>query len=170
VIFIDREKDKKEIRVDQMRAVSSDMAILPNDGDKKIYIIKHADTMNVPAQNAMLKALEDPPNHVIFILSLENPALLLPTVRSRCIEVTVPPKETEPEYGEDAEKLFKLILDGDSLALSEYLFSIERIGKSEFADLIDGVLRLSVRAAREGQISSGEAARIAGILKKPADI
>ncbi len=52
--------------------------------DKKIGIIHDADCMNVFAQNAFLKTLEEPPRDSLFILSTGSPNALLPTIRSRC--------------------------------------------------------------------------------------
>jgi len=89
VIFIrhlldENGKEKKEILVDQIRELSRDACILPNEAQSKVYVIEDADTMNVNAQNAALKLFEEPPKHVRFILSASNPEKLLATVRSRC--------------------------------------------------------------------------------------
>lgn len=50
----------------------------------KIGIIQDADTMNVEAQNAFLKTLEEPPEKCLFVLATGRPGALLPTIRSRC--------------------------------------------------------------------------------------
>lgn len=73
----------KSIGVDAVRALSRDVYIKPNDLDKKIYIIGHAERMTVQAQNALLKILEEPPSSVLFLLLCENSAALLTTIRSR---------------------------------------------------------------------------------------
>lgn len=78
---------KREILVDQIRNISADAYILPNEAQSKVYIIEDADTMNMNAQNAALKLLEEPPANVYFILSAANPGKLLPTVRSRCADL-----------------------------------------------------------------------------------
>ena len=83
----DKGREKREISVDQIRGIISDASILPNEADRKIYIIDQADTMNSAAQNASLKLLEEPPKGVIFLLCAVNAQLLLPTVRSRCVEI-----------------------------------------------------------------------------------
>lgn len=83
----DKGKLKRDINVEQVRAVSSDSVVLPNEAERKVYIIKEAHLMNLSAQNAALKLLEEPPKGVIFILCSSNTALFLPTVRSRCVEI-----------------------------------------------------------------------------------
>ncbi|MCL2703034.1 MAG: DNA polymerase III subunit delta' [Defluviitaleaceae bacterium] len=57
--------------------------IKPYRSGYKVFIIEKADWMNASSQNIMLKTLEEPPPHAVFILCAENEGLLLPTVRSR---------------------------------------------------------------------------------------
>lgn len=90
-------KQKKEIVVDQIRRLSVDACVLPNEADGKAYIIVDADTMNNNAQNAALKLLEEPPKGVVFILCVSNVQKLLPTVRSRCAEISLHGSVDEPD-------------------------------------------------------------------------
>lgn len=83
----DKGRKKREIGVDQIRQLSRDAVVLPNEAERKVYIIEDADRMNAAAQNAALKLLEEPPKGVMFLLCVENAQLLLPTVRSRCAEI-----------------------------------------------------------------------------------
>ena len=103
VIFVERQPDSKgqlhrELLVDQIRDMTADAVIAPNEGSRKVYILPEGDRMNIPAQNALLKALEDPPGHACFLLCAAAADALLPTVRSRCIRlddtdraITLPP-------------------------------------------------------------------------------
>ena len=84
----DKGRAKKEILVDQIRAMVSDAHILPNEADRKVYIVENADCMNLAAQNAALKLLEEPPAGVVIFLCAVNTRQLLPTVRSRCTEIS----------------------------------------------------------------------------------
>lgn len=86
-IVDDKGQQKREITVDQIRGVAADAYVLPNEAERKVYIIKDADTMNIQAQNAALKLLEEPPKGVIFLLCVTNPELMLQTVRSRCVDL-----------------------------------------------------------------------------------
>jgi len=71
------------IGIDIIRSLRSDIYIKPNDLEKKLYIIAHADRMTEAAQNALLKVLEEPPGTAVFFLLCENRRNLLPTVLSR---------------------------------------------------------------------------------------
>lgn len=83
VITVTAEKGKAQLGVDVIRKVREDAAYAPNDLLKKFYIIPFADTMNDASQNALLKILEEPPPHVMFMLLSENADNLLSTIRSR---------------------------------------------------------------------------------------
>ena len=83
VITVGADKDRVQISVDVIRRLREDTVVAPNDLARKFYIIPKADTMNVQAQNAMLKILEEPPPYVMFLLLCERADDLLPTIRSR---------------------------------------------------------------------------------------
>ncbi|MBI5570522.1 MAG: DNA polymerase III subunit delta' [Desulfomonile tiedjei] len=76
--------DKGRIRIDRIRAIQSFFVYAPVEGRFRVCVIDDAHTMNRPAQNALLKTLEEPPAGRILILITSTPSLLLPTVRSRC--------------------------------------------------------------------------------------
>ena len=78
---------KKTVPVDLIRQAKADIFIRPNEGDKKIYLFPRAQDMGIPGQNALLKVLEEPPPYGVFLLLTDNPEKLLPTVRSRCVEL-----------------------------------------------------------------------------------
>ena len=81
----DKGRKRREILVEQVRFISADAQVMPNEARVKVYAIHDAERMNAAAQNALLKLLEEPPASAAFILCASNPALLLPTVRSRCV-------------------------------------------------------------------------------------
>ena len=88
----DQGKPKKIISVDQIRDdVLDPLGLPPYEGKKLVFIIEPADAMNANAQNALLKSLEEPPSYVQFLLVTANPSGLLPTIRSRCQEITLQP-------------------------------------------------------------------------------
>ena len=88
-------KQKQFITVDQIRALSADAVVLPNEAARKVYIIEQAETMNPAAQNAALKLLEEPPAGVVFLLCTAKPMQLLETVRSRCALVKLAGEEEQ---------------------------------------------------------------------------
>ena len=70
--------------VDDMRALIESVQYLPSRGQYKIYVIDEVHMLSVSAFNALLKTLEEPPAHAIFILATTDPQKLLGTVISRC--------------------------------------------------------------------------------------
>ena len=108
IIPIRRDTDRngnmrRELTVSQIREVTVDAQVLPNEAERKVYIIEEAELLNLNAQNAALKLLEEPPPHVIFLLCVQNPELVLETVRSRCTSLTVGGEESEQD--EESRKL-----------------------------------------------------------------
>ncbi len=61
--------------------------VFPSRKRARIFIIEQAESMNIAAQNALLKTLEEPPANTFLVLVTSNPELFLPTIRSRCQEV-----------------------------------------------------------------------------------
>lgn len=70
--------------VDDVRALIENVQYLPTRGKHKIYVIDEVHMLSVSAFNALLKTLEEPPQHAIFILATTDPQKLLGTVISRC--------------------------------------------------------------------------------------
>ena len=70
--------------VDDMREIIEQVAYAPLLGKYKVYIIDEAHMLSAAAFNSLLKTLEEPPAHVIFILATTDPQKILPTVMSRC--------------------------------------------------------------------------------------
>ena len=83
--------EKKTVPVELIRQARTDMYIQPNEGQRKIYLFPRAQDMGIPGQNALLKILEEPPQYGVFLLLTDNPERLLPTVRSRCVELALSP-------------------------------------------------------------------------------
>lgn len=104
-------RKRREMLVDTVRSIAAGAVVVPNEGRRKVYIIEDADTMNTQAQNALLKLLEEPPESVAFILCAANPALLLPTVRSRCELIRINSDAAEgDEAAADARALLSRLL------------------------------------------------------------
>lgn len=79
----DEEKTAKK-GIALIRQVISTASLKPIRGQKKSVVLLNADTLSIPAQNALLKTLEEPPVDTFFILTAENENMLLETIRSRC--------------------------------------------------------------------------------------
>lgn len=126
ITFVTREKDKKEISVKIIRDVRSEAFVVPHEAPKKVFIIEEAERMNTSAQNALLKVLEEPPEYVVFILLCSVRSALLPTVLSRCINLSL-----SPALGEEAEEVVKSLAGCDTSAAAEALYTTHgNIGKA----------------------------------------
>ncbi len=88
------DEGESDLPVSLARELRQKVCILPNDGDRRVVILRHAHKLNVPAQNALLKVLEEPPRYAFFILTSEQPGVVLETIRSRCTRYQLaPPQE-----------------------------------------------------------------------------
>lgn len=142
----DKGKPKREIQVDQVREMITQAQVMPNEAEGKAFVVHDAETMNPSAQNALLKLLEEPPRGVVLILSTPAPAMLLPTIRSRCIEVTVN-REAPPlsaELRQEAETYLQCVCAGSKSELlrwcSEKAAHTDTAGTVEFVNGVKTVL------------------------------
>ncbi len=85
-----KKKPSQQISVAQIRALSDFVYMTGHQHGQRIILICPADTMNTAAANALLKKLEEPPLHVLFILVAHRPHHLPPTIRSRCQSINMP--------------------------------------------------------------------------------
>ena len=104
------DEGENELKVDLARRIKAENAIIPNDGARRVTIIRHAQNLNPMAQNALLKELEEPPSYAFFILTAEQPDALLQTVRSRCTKFALEPPH-EAVSDEEAAALLAPYLD-----------------------------------------------------------
>ena len=86
---------KKEISIQQIRELEKELNFRSFSGKKKIAVLDPATLMNLSAQNALLKTLEEPPQESLLILIASNGGALLPTLRSRCLRVSFGPLARE---------------------------------------------------------------------------
>ncbi len=82
--------DHKELPVDTVRALRQEMFIRPNDGGRKVAVFPNSLQLNDKDQNVLLKIVEEGPAYAAFIFCSENSGTLLPTIRSRCVELKLP--------------------------------------------------------------------------------
>jgi len=93
----------RTIKIEQIRQLQKEFHYHPFEGKYKIVIIDNADKMLIPAQNSLLKTLEEPTGHALLILITSNPTALLPTIRSRCQAI--------PFYSLSANDLRRILSD-----------------------------------------------------------
>jgi len=91
---------KTEITVEEVRALNHFAVLTPHMGPRRVVVITSADRLNRSAANALLKTLEEPASGGYLVLVSDNPARLLPTVRSRCQRIVLarPPEALALRY------------------------------------------------------------------------
>ena len=153
VIVVD-DAEKKTVSVELVRQLQADAFVHPNEGKRKIYVIPRAQDMTESAQNALLKIIEEPPSYAVFLLLTDNAEKLLPTVRSRSVELRLEAVQQQEELPQ-TELFVKAFSQGDRYELTHLLCSMEKMPREQvlrcFAQwktcLTDG---LSARAGMQG--------------------
>lgn len=80
----------KEIKIEQIRALSDFMNISTHRQGLRVVVLYPAESLNMPASNALLKTLEEPPPGTVFLLASNSLDRLLPTILSRCRKFALP--------------------------------------------------------------------------------
>jgi DNA polymerase-3 subunit delta' len=75
----------RQISIQQTRLLKERAPYLPHKGKRRVFVIDHVDRANDQAANSLLKTLEEPPEHLVLIMTAENAYDLLPTIRSRAV-------------------------------------------------------------------------------------
>ena len=117
-----RDTQHKELQVDAIRDLRRDLYIRPNDGERKVVIFADCDQLNERDQNVLLKIVEEGPPYAAFLFCTELAGSLLPTIRSRCVELKL------PRSGDEAEPdltLCKVFARGQLLPVVETLVGLE---------------------------------------------
>jgi len=91
IIYVAPDQGKKIISISQIRELGVTLSSRPNEARFRMVLILTADRMNIQAQNALLKMLEEPPEKTCFILIATRMAFLLPTIVSRCRHIRFKP-------------------------------------------------------------------------------
>lgn len=118
--------------IDEIRDLREKIKLAPTSARYKVYIIDEVHMLTTEAFNALLKTLEEPPTHAIFILATTEPDRLLPTIISRCSRFDFK-KATEEELVHSLERVAK----GEALKIhsqKEFLEVIARASEGSFRD------------------------------------
>ena len=91
-----RDTERRELTVDDVRALRRDVYIRPNEAERKVYIVPDCRQLNERDQNVLLKIVEEGPPYAAFLFCAETPAAVLQTLRSRCVELKLQPLEETP--------------------------------------------------------------------------
>ncbi|MBW8457198.1 MAG: DNA polymerase III subunit delta' [Thiobacillus sp.] len=88
------------IEVDQAREAVDYVQLSTYRAGFRVVLVNPADSLNLAAANALLKVLEEPPLHTVFVLVSDQPRRLLPTIRSRCtrLDIGLPPIDQAAQW------------------------------------------------------------------------
>lgn len=117
--------------IDDIRSLRDGVKLAPTSGKKKIYIIDEAHMLTTEASNALLKTLEEPPDHVVFILATTNPEKILDTIKSRALVINFNKATTD-----EVVRSLKRIVHGEKLKIDKEI--LELIGKASDGSFRDG--------------------------------
>ncbi len=149
--------------VDEVRDLIEKVKYAPINGKYKVYIIDEVHMMSTGAFNALLKTLEEPPTHVVFILATTEPQKILPTIISRCQRFDFG-KITENDIIERLKK----VLEEENIQCEDEAISL-------IASLADGGMRdalsiLEQCLAYSDQLTLKDVNEIYGIVSVPQKI
>ena len=171
IITVTHEKPNT-ISVDEIRAICDDVVIKPYVGPYKIYIFPDGEKMNIQAQNALLKTLEEPPSYVVMLILTDNLDVFLPTILSRCVVLPMKPAPDEdikhflmkeyhtPDYRADLCVSFARGNVGKAILLSQnedfermrkQTFSLlQKISRKELHEILDLVKEIETPQDESG--------------------
>ena len=167
-----RDPDHKNIAVDVVRAIRADAYIRPNEGRRKVYVFPDCALLTEQDQNVLLKVVEEGPPYAAFLFCAENAAVVLQTLRSRCVELKLHPAVTvEKESSEAGVELCRLLAAGKRGTVTELMVRLEkkRLDRDGLAAMLDQARTLLAAAllAQYGQAPEGpDAALIVQLGKR----
>ena len=166
IIYIAPDKPTA-LSVDHIREkLVNDVGYKPYSYSHKVYIVEGAELMNVQAQNAILKTIEEPPEYAVVMLLTANVGHLLPTVMSRCITLNMQPLKAEviKEYLMKKDKVVDYQADvAVSMAGGNLGRARELAVSREFAGMLEEVLQMLK------YIEDMQAYEVAAAVKRAAD-
>lgn len=123
--------------IDDIRSIKDSLKLSPVSSKFKVYIVDEAHMLTSEASNALLKTLEEPPSHVVFILATTNPEKLIDTIKSRVTKVDFRKATTE-----EILRSLKRVSEGEKL-------EVEMEGLEKIAIFSDGSFRDAVKLLEE---------------------
>jgi len=149
IIYLRKNEDKAEMTVDVIRSLTADVTVVPNEAERKVYILPDAALMNANASNAFLKLLEEPPKYVVFILMGSRLKDFLPTIRSRCVVVQCGQPETANIEDSSADAIFAAFQKRDAIAIAAECVKLEKSNRETIAVTLNALYHLLAKNAAE---------------------
>ena len=148
--------------IDDIREIRDHVVLQPVEGRFKVYILDEAHQLTDAAWNALLKLIEEPPPHLVFVFCTTELHKVLPTVRSRCQTFLF----ARPRLAE-LTKLLRLVADGETIEAPDAALSlIARSARGSFRDAVSTLDQLS--AATDGEVSVQAVLQLLGAVDEEA--
>jgi len=148
--------------VDEVRDLIENAQYLPSRGRVKVYLIDEVHMLSKPAFNALLKTLEEPPEHVKFLLATTDPQKLPVTVLSRCLQFNLRRLEPEQIHGQ-----MRRIVDAEGIPAEAAALAL--LARGADGSLRDGLSLLDQAIAYSGgQLTAGAVHAMLGTLDQQA--
>jgi DNA polymerase-3 subunit gamma/tau len=142
--------------IDDIREIRERVVLQPVEGRSKVYILDEAHQLTPAAWNALLKLIEEPPPHLLFVFCTTELSSVLPTVRSRCQTFVF----QRPRLSE-LVTLLRRVASGEGLDVSDSALSlVARGARGSFRDAVSTLDQLS--AATNGMVDAQAVLQLAG--------
>ena len=163
--------EHKELTVEAVRALRKDVYIRPNEARRKVYVVSDCRQLNQRDQDVLLKVVEEGPPYAAFLFCAENAAVVLQTLRSRCVELKLhPAAEGGGEEVQAAEALCRCLAARKRGKVTELAVRLEkkRITREDLSALLERSRALCAAALllQYGQEPEESCREIAPILAK----
>ena len=147
-VTVVRDTEHRELTVDAVRALRQDVYIRPNEGERKVYLFTDCAQLNERDQNVLLKIVEEGPPYAAFVFCADTLHALLPTIRSRCVELRLDGGEEKPGEEEAAAALCRILAKRDALALTGHLTALEnrRVKREQLLAMTEGAWQITAEA------------------------
>jgi DNA polymerase-3 subunit gamma/tau len=146
--------------IDDIREIRERVVLQPVEGRSKVYILDEAHQLTDAAWNALLKLIEEPPPHLLFVFCTTELAKVLPTVRSRC-QTFVFQRPRLP----DLIKLLRRVADGESMEVPDAALGlIARSARGSFRDAVSTLDQLA--AATGGEVTVQDVLQLLGAVEE----
>jgi DNA polymerase-3 subunit gamma/tau len=146
--------------IDDIREIRERVAVQPALGRRKIYILDEAHSLTVDASNALLKTLEEPPDHVVFVLCTTEPHKLLDTIKGRCQAFAF----ARPSVEEIRVVLRRIAAAEGIEADEDALGLVARSARGSFRDAVSQLDQLATACG--GVVSADDARALLGIVEE----
>ena len=166
-----QDSERKELPVETIRALRQDAYIRPNEGERKVYLFTDCAQLNERDQNVLLKIVEEGPPYAAFVFCADAVHALLPTIRSRCVELRMDAPPLDAQEGEAAAELCRVIARREPLALTAHLTTLEnrRLKREQLLPMVEGAWQISADALLSRCGKPGACGEAADMLRRAFD-